>query len=610
MPNSTKREKVVVVGAGPVGALATLYAASRGDDVEVYELRDGKDLNDLVWRSLTLQFSMSTASGYSLSTVTMLFIRALIFSRNLHLENLRNPSTTPLNFTKSINLALSERGINSMRQAKCEGLLDAVLKETIPMHGRMIHGTSKGGDLYEESQAYDAQGRYIRAVDRAGLNKRLLDQLEQMPNVKMFFNHKLTGADFNRNTAWFEQRRITKTDHAQNPTENTSVIVEPDRPKEIAVDFDFLIGADGAHSATRYHLMKFARLSYQQEYIDTLWCEFHITPKASDGSFAISPNHLHIWPGGSFMFIAIPSLDGSFTCTLFAPGSYFSFLAASSDDEMIASFSENFPGVCPELISTSELVKQFDENPHLPLISIKCTPYHYQSSVVIIGDAAHAMVPFYGQGMNAGLEDVRVLFDFLDTHDVYDDSSKLSTTRRQRREGALNAYTIQRTPDAAAINDLALRNYEEMRSGVTSPIYRARKWLEETINLYLPGLGWRTQYTRALTGKTYRWDPGSMGTSVPTDRNNQGHGVSWCWDRALAAYFELTRSVRWGAQQERHLSFGTGILAAWVEGGRTSRGAATGACGGTGDTLSSKSAMTLAWFWNGKLPKDRKSRKE
>ena len=312
----------------------------------------------------------------------------------------------------------------------------------------------------------------------------------------MHFNHKLTGADFDRNIAWFEQRTLARTDHAQNPTEETLVETNSDRPKEIAVSFDFLIGADGAHSASRYHMMKFARLTYQQEYIDTLWCEFHINPESSDGSFAISPNHLHIWPGGSLMFIAIPSLDRSFTCTLFAPASYFASLIASPSKDIISSFSKNFPGVCPELISPAELLKQFNENPHLPLISIKCTPYHYRSSVIILGDAAHAMVPFYGQGMNAGLEDVRVLFDLLDAHDVYNSSQNLATTRKERRAGALNAYTSQRTPDAAAINDLALRNYEEMRSGVKSPLYRMRKWLEETINIHLPSLGWRTQYSR------------------------------------------------------------------------------------------------------------------
>lgn len=141
----------------------------------------------------------------------------------------------------------------------------------------------------------------ILAVDRAGLNKRLLDELEKMPNVKTFFNHKLTGADFNKNVAWFEQRNLT----------NRS---EPDhRAPEIEVSFDFMIGADGAHSAVRYHMMKFARVNYQQEYIDTLWCEFHIPPisKQNGCAFRLSPNYLHIWPGGQFMFIAIPSLVSS-----------------------------------------------------------------------------------------------------------------------------------------------------------------------------------------------------------------------------------------------------------------------------------------------------------
>lgn len=262
------------------------------------------------------------------------------------------------------------------------------------------------------------------------------------------------------------------------------------------MNFDLLIGADGAHSATRYHMMKFARLNYQQEYIDTLWCELQIPPKSSDSSFAIDPNHLHIWPGGSFMFIAIPSLDKSFTCTLFAPASHFNAISENAEQKLVKFFHKNFPGVCPDLISPSDLQKQFRENPHLPLISIKCKPYHYKSSVVILGDAAHAMVPFYGQGMNAGLEDVRVLFDILDKHRIYDSSTQDPAARDEARESALNDYTSQRAPDGAAINDLALRNYEEMRSGVQSPLYKMRKWMEESVNVYLPSLGWRTQYTR------------------------------------------------------------------------------------------------------------------
>ncbi|KAI4217565.1 MAG: hypothetical protein LQ351_000161 [Letrouitia transgressa] len=447
--NLANKQKVVVVGAGPVGALAALYAADRGDNVEVYELRG----------------------------------------------DLRDPSTTPLNFTKSINLALSERGITSIHHAYHDGLLEGILSETIPMHGRMIHGKKPDGNLYEESQLYDAHGRFIRAVDRAGLNKRMLDSLEKMPNVTLNFNHKLTGADFKKNIAWFEQQTLPTTDHAQNPTQDISIKREQARATEISVTFDLLIGADGAHSAARFHMMKFARVNYQQEYIDTLWCEFHMKPRP-DFSYATSPNHLHIWPGGSFMFIAIPSLDRSFVCTLFAPSSYFESLSRSPLEDLPRSFSENFPGVCPELISPADLQQQFSENPHLPLISIKCTPYHFGSSVVILGDAAHAMVPFYGQGMNAGLEDVRVLFDILDSHGVYRLGPNDTASQAEKRGRALDAYTTHRTPDAAAINDLALRNYEEMRAGVKSPLYRLRKWVEESISVHMPWLGWGTQYSR------------------------------------------------------------------------------------------------------------------
>ncbi|KAI9757705.1 MAG: kynurenine 3-monooxygenase, mitochondrial precursor, partial [Chaenotheca gracillima] len=438
---STKTTKTVVVGAGPVGALAALYAANRGEDVEVYELR----------------------------------------------SDLRDPSTTPLNFTKSINLALSERGINSMRLAQRPGLVESLLAETIPMRGRMIHGRDATGQIFDQSQEYDVHGRAIQAVDRTGLNKRLLDELEQMPNVKFFFNHKLTGADFNQKLAWFEKR-----DPSQKYTKDN-------RAPELEVSFDFMIGADGAHSAVRYHLMKFARVNYQQEYIDTLWCEFHIPPASEKdgGGFRLSPNHLHIWPGGEFMFIAIPSKDKSFTCTLFLPAQHFSELSSSPPEALTEFFSTSFPGVLPDLIEPSALYSQFSTNPHLPLISINCTPYHYRSSCVILGDAAHAMVPFYGQGMNAGLEDVRVLYDFIDEHAP---SKSPGTDPDVARATALDAYTAHRTPDASCINDLALDNYIEMRSSVRSPLYKARKWIEERVHVWFPQSGWSTQYSRVSFG--------------------------------------------------------------------------------------------------------------
>lgn len=331
-----------------------------------------------------------------------------------------------------------------------------------------------------------------------------MDALEKLPNVTFHFNHKLTGADFNRRVAWFEQYAQTWL----NPNVNFPPNVQPKpvhkRPVEIEVDFDFLIGADGAHSAARYHMMKYARVTYDQEYIDTLWCEFQIVAsqrKVPNGThtnstdFAISPNHLHIWPAGSSMFIAIPSVDHSFTCTLFAPSDHFESISADPSTELLPYFNKHFPGVCPDLISTPNLLSQYNSNPHLPLISIKCRPYNYKSSVVIVGDAAHAMVPFYGQGMNAGLEDIRVLFEILDRN-IYNKPLLSKADRDHARELALDSYTTQRAPDAVAISDLAMGNYEEMRSGVRSPVYKLRKRLEEKLSVHFPTLGWRTQYTR------------------------------------------------------------------------------------------------------------------
>ncbi|KAE8378955.1 kynurenine 3-monooxygenase [Aspergillus bertholletiae] len=433
---SPRKQKVVIVGAGPVGSLAALYAAARGDDVEVYELRG----------------------------------------------DLRDPTTVPLNFTKSINLALSERGISSLKGSNRDGMVEKILNESIPMHGRMIHGRDDG-KLWEAAQAYDVHGQAINSVDRGTLNNAFLDELERTPNVKLFFNHKLTGADFQSNRAWFERRAPGDT-----PLPGSS-----NRVPEIEVSFDYMIGADGAHSASRYHMMKYSRVDYQQEYIDTLWCEFRVPPSDS-GDFRISPNHLHIWPGKEFMFIALPSPDKSFTCTLFAPSAHYAQLE-SSPQKLFESFDVNFPGVSPDLITPEALQEQFKENPHLPLISIKSKPHHYESNVVIVGDAAHAILPFYGQGLNAGLEDIRVLFDFLDKHNAFDATASLAT-RCESRRAAFEAYTDQRTADVHAINDLSKENYLEMRWGVKTPLYKIRKSIEEALDHYMPSLGWKTQYAR------------------------------------------------------------------------------------------------------------------
>jgi kynurenine 3-monooxygenase len=397
----------------------------------------------------------------------------------------------PLNFTKSINLALSERGINAMRQSGHPTLLDTILADTIPMHGRMIHSQTSAGELTEASQQYDVHGRFIRAVDRAKLNAVLLDELESLSNVKLFFHHKVTGVDFNKRLAWIEQKGLSRRQsddngHAAKPSGR------PGRPDEIEIEFDLILGCDGAHSSVRFHMMKFVRMDYAQNYIDTLWCEFtmppadtrtSLSPSAKDG-FVTSPNHLHIWPGKDKMFIAIPSTDKTFTCTLFAGSKDFATLEADPAGVELF-FNMNFPGAV-DLIGPGTIQKQFEQNPHLPLISIKCSPHHYGSCGAILGDAAHAMVPFYGQGMNAGLEDVRVLFERLD--------AQPSTI--QGRTTALTAYNAERVDDAHSINDLALANYWEMHAGVTSPLYLLRKNIEEFLSDKLPSTGFATQYSR------------------------------------------------------------------------------------------------------------------
>lgn len=367
-----------------------------------------------------------------------------------------------------------------MRQSGSNELLDAVLPETIPMYGRMIHTLDSKGSISEEAQQYDVHGRYQRAVDRANLNKIFLDQLERCTNVKLFFHYKLTGVDFEGRKAWFEQKW------------QPSQAVE--RPREVEAEFDVILGCDGAHSSTRYHMMKYLRMDYEQTYIDVLWSEFIIPPmensndvlgttaSAKDG-FATSPNHLHIWPGKDNMFIAIPSTDKSFTCTLFAPSATFAQL--EEDPHRVEPFFQtNFPGAA-HLIGP-HIRKQFETNPHLPLISIKCSPHCYKSSGVILGDAAHAMVPFYGQGMNAGLEDVRVLFQHLDEH----------PSTIEGRSAALESYNRERVPDAHTINDLALDNYWEMHAGVQSPAYLVRKNVEELLSDKVPSTGFETQYSR------------------------------------------------------------------------------------------------------------------
>ncbi|KAL3264337.1 hypothetical protein ABHI18_000848 [Aspergillus niger] len=431
--------KIVIVGGGPVGSLAALYASHYHDNVEVYELRG---------------------------------------------DERQNPAGASPLLQKSINFTLSERGIRALEKSGRTDLLRAIMRTAIPMHGRMVHGRSVSGKLQETFHQYDVHGNSLYSLDRKALNIALRQELDATPNVKMFFHHKLIRADMNTRKVWFEQREES------SPT--TSPSTTPPPPKE--VPFDFLIGADGAHSTTRQQIMRYTPLDYQQQYADTVWCELRIPPTEKTNSFRLRPNYLHIWPGGEYMFCAFPCPDQSFNCILFAPASRLDALKSSPPATLFDFFDTHFPGVCPDLISQSSLSQQFYQSPHLPLIGIKCSPHHLGSAAVIIGDAAHAMFPFYGQGLNAGMEDVRILFDLLDEHRVFGHGKSLD--KDHARAAALTEYSNQRVRDAHAIHDLSRRNYLELRGGVNSPVYKARKFVEEALQRYVPLLGWRTLYSR------------------------------------------------------------------------------------------------------------------
>ncbi|TGZ80895.1 FAD/NAD(P)-binding domain-containing protein [Ascodesmis nigricans] len=412
-------KKVLVVGAGPVGALVGLYFSYDGWDVEIYERRG--DLRDAAER----------AAGIG----------------------------------KSINLALSERGITGLRNIGDGGaLLDKVLEQTIPMPARMIHSGKVGEE--GDAQPYDGVfGRYIRSADRAELSCQMLDALDERENVKLCFGERLVRM---------------KLDTEDGPE---AIFIKKGSGEEHKVKADLIVGADGAFSTVRYQMQRYVKQYYEQTYIPTLWCEFTIPPTAS-GDFAIPPNYLHIWPKQTYMFIAIPSMDKSFTCTLFMPELMFATLTTPSD--VITFFRENFADVV-ELLGEESLVEQYFMNQHLPLVSIRTTPYHYKDRCVIVGDSAHAMVPFYGQGMNAGFESVRILHEHLAANpgDI---------------RAALQQYSEFRVRDAWAIVELAMQNYDEMRSGVTKRGYRLRKWVQESLMRWAPWLGVETLYSMVSFG--------------------------------------------------------------------------------------------------------------
>lgn len=342
---------------------------------------------------------------------------------------------------RSINLALSDRGIKALEEV---GIMDEIKKIAIPMHGRYLHQPD-GSTAF---QPYGKEGQFINSVSRAELNKKLMD-LAQSHGVKIYFNHKCEHINWSKKEISFETN------------DQLSII-----------HYQLLIGADGAYSAARLsHQLQHNRFQYQQYYIDYGYKEL-VIPATKNNDFAIEKNALHIWPRGNYMLIALPNMDKSFTCTLFFPFEGDPSFASLNTTEKIKSFFETHFADAVNLMPT--LTEDFYHNPTSSLVTVKCLPWIRNNHFALIGDAAHAIVPFFGQGMNAGFEDCSVLNALIEKY--ADDWEKI-----------LPEYESLRKPDADAIADLALNNFVEMRDKVADPIFLLQKKIEGKFSAKYPG---------------------------------------------------------------------------------------------------------------------------
>ena len=342
---------------------------------------------------------------------------------------------------RSINLALSVRGREALGAI---GLEETVLENAIPMRARMIHSLS--GKM--SSQAYGKKNQCIYSVDRQKLNELLLTIAENRQGISIHFEHKLIRANLEEKTLIFQvgQEKVAKT-----------------------VKCSFIFGCDGAHSTVRRQMMRWGRLNYSQKYIEHGYKELTMPPTAS-GEYAIPTNYLHIWPRQEFMMIALPNKDRTFTLTLFMPFKVFDSI--ETEEDLLAFFMKHFPDSVDK-IGVERLVQDYFYNPTGKLVSVKCYPHFMARSTVILGDAAHAVVPFYGQGMNAGFEDGLVFYNLLEQFD--NDLQKAATQ-----------YSETRWKDSYAIADLSFYNYMEMRAHVNSPIFLLRKYVDNILHALFP----------------------------------------------------------------------------------------------------------------------------
>ncbi|WP_299109375.1 NAD(P)/FAD-dependent oxidoreductase [uncultured Tenacibaculum sp.] len=393
----SKKDNIVIIGAGLCGSLLALRLAQRGYKVSVYESR----------------------------------------------PDLR---TTDISAGRSINLALSDRGFKALRLA---GVEEKAREICIPMYGRLIH--DKEGNTFASNYS-GRENEYINSISRGDLNGILLTEAEKHENVSIHFNTKCTSADIENTIVHFKSY-TTK--------------------EEFSVDADVVFGTDGAGSVLRksYYLEKKFLFSYSQNYLTHGYKELEI-PADKLGNHQISKDHLHIWPRGQYMLIALPNLDGSFTVTLFLSydeGEY-NFNNLTSEEKITSFFENEFPDA---LALIPNIKDEFFNNPTGALGTVKCSPWMYQNKTMLMGDAAHAIVPFYGQGMNASFEDVTVFDAILDAHEG--DWEKIFLV-----------YQNARKEDTDAIADLAIDNYYEMRDHVANPLFKQKRKIEMDLESNFP----------------------------------------------------------------------------------------------------------------------------
>ncbi len=414
------KQKVIIIGAGLAGSLLSIYLVKRGFAVDVYESRG----------------------------------------------DMRN---VEISAGRSINLALSDRGIAALKEV---GMDEYMLKEAVPMLGRMIHDVDGNTKLLRYS---GRESEFINSVSRGGLNIALINESEKYENVKFYFNQKCVDFDCKTGEAILESGKKIKG--------------------------DTLIATDGAGSAVRQAMMNggVSRFNYEQKFLEHGYKELHIPPSQNrlreradaarqvvnakdylpahadgfdtSGEFLMEKNALHIWARHEFLMIALPNFDGSFTCTLFlAFEGENSFEKLDNEKSLMKFFQTNFPDALP-LMPT--LIEDFFTNPTGNLGTIKCFPWNVGGKALLLGDSAHAMVPFYGQGMNCSFEDCRVLDSIIEKHGT-------------NWEKVFDEYAAQRKPNADAICDLAEENFFEMRDSVADPVFQKKRELETRLEHEFP----------------------------------------------------------------------------------------------------------------------------